>query len=69
MAFGVGGNDPFKSYNSNADAGGNMGVYVKRQKKNKKDEKDKKDEEPNSLLDFSDDQDDDNLIIEGFDDL
>ncbi len=69
MSFGVGGNDPFRSYSSNADAGGGMGVFVKKTKKDNKEQKEEKKEEEKTLLDFGDDQDDDNLIIEGFDDL
>ncbi len=66
MTFGIGGNDPFKSYSSNADAGGGMGVFAKR--KNKEDnKKDNKKEENPKLLDINEEQDDDNLIIEGFD--
>ena len=45
MSFGISGADPFKPYSSNAEAGGSMGVYVKRKKKNKNDEE--KDAEKN----------------------
>ena len=47
MSFGISGSDPFKSYASNSEAGGSMGVYVKRRKKN---DKEKKDSENNELL-------------------
>ena len=46
-----------------------MGVYAKKKKKNEDKKKDKKDEEPINLLDIGEDQDDDNLIIEGFDEF
>ncbi|MGN1152628.1 MAG: hypothetical protein ACI4S3_01230 [Candidatus Gastranaerophilaceae bacterium] len=39
MSFGISGSDPFKSYASNSEAGGSMGVYVKRRKKNDKEKK------------------------------
>ena len=67
MTFGVGGSDPFKSYSSNADAGGGMGIFARKKRKdeNKQDDTNKKDE---NLIDINDDQDDDNLIIEDFDD-
>ncbi|MCD8377394.1 MAG: hypothetical protein LUB59_01250 [Candidatus Gastranaerophilales bacterium] len=61
MSFGISGNDPFKSYSSNADAGGGMGVYARKRKK-----EDKKQDNEN-LLDIAEDTDDDNLEIE-FDD-
>ncbi len=67
MAFGVVGNDPFKSYSSNADAGGGMGVFARRKKKDEK-KKDDKPKQEESLLEMGDDQDDDNLVIEDFDD-
>ena len=66
MAFGIGGSDRFKSYSSNADAGGGMGVFAKRVKKDDKKKKDEKKEEE-SMLEMTEDQDDDNLIIEGYD--
>lgn len=67
MTFGIGGPDRFKSYSSNADGGGGMGVFAKRIKR---DDKKKKDEKPKdeNLLEMQDDQDDDNLVIEDFDD-
>ena len=49
MAFGIGGSDRFKSYSSNADAGGGMGVYAKRIKKDDKKKKDEKKEEESML--------------------
>ncbi|GEM_PF-4838270 len=68
MAFGISGSDPFRSYSSDKDAGGGMGVYVnKRNQKNKKKEEKKKEEDP-KLLDMGEDVDDDNLEIEGLDD-
>lgn len=54
MSFGIGGADPFKPYSSNAEAGGSMGVYVKRKKK---DNKEKEQKEQNSVLEESDDED------------
>ncbi len=33
MSFGISGSDPFKSYASSSEAGGGMGVFVKRNKK------------------------------------
>ena len=36
MSFGISGSDPFKSYSSNADAGGGMGVYTQRVKRDDK---------------------------------
>ncbi len=63
MSFGIGGADPFKPYSSNAEAGGSMGVYVKR---NKKGNKNKDEEEKNSILE---DSDDDNLEVDIDDDF
>lgn len=62
MSFGIGGADPFKPYSSNAEAGGSMGVYVKRKKKDNKN----KEEEKNSILD---DSDDDNIEVDIDDDF
>jgi len=64
MAFGISGSDPFKSYSSDKDAGGGMGVYAK---KRKKEEKNKDEEKKENLLEMGDDVDDDNLEID-FDD-
>ena len=64
MSFGINGADPFKSYASNSEAGGSMGVYIKRRKKND-DEKDEKDK--NSVM--SDESDDDELEIDMDDDF
>lgn len=64
MSFGINGADPFKSYASNSEAGGSMGVYIKRRKKNK-DEKGEK--EQNSLM--SDESDDEDLEIDLDDDF
>lgn len=61
MSFGINGSDPFKSYSSNADAGGKMGVFAKRKRKDEKGEKDKKEE---NFLEISDDQDEDNLELD-----
>lgn len=69
MAFGVGGNDPFKSYSSNADAGGGMGVFAKRKRKDENKKDDNKKNETQNLLNLSEDQDDDDLIIEDFDEF
>ena len=63
MSFGINGADPFKSYSSNADAGGSMGVYVNKRRKNNKN---KEEEEKNSILD---DSDDDNIEIDMDDDF
>ncbi len=65
MSFGIGGADPFKPYSSNAEAGGSMGVFVKRKKKQ---DKNKEEKEQNSILDESDDEDfevdiDDDFIL------
>ena len=62
MALGISGSDPFKSYSSDPEAGGGMGVYARKRKKENKKDEDKKQEE--SLLEMSDDQDDDNLEID-----
>lgn len=64
MSFGINGADPFKSYASNSEAGGSMGVYIKRNKK-KKDNK--REEDENSILDS--DSDDDNLEVDIDDDF
>lgn len=64
MSFGISGSDPFKSYASNSEAGGSMGVYVKRRKKN---DKEKKDSENNELLEI--DSDDDDIEVEIDDDF
>lgn len=64
MSFGISGSDPFKSYSSDKDAGGGMGVYAK---KRKKEEKNKDEEKKENLLEMGDDLDDDNLEID-FDD-
>ena len=61
MAFGISGSDPFKSYSSDAEAGGGMGVYGRKRQK-KEDKKEEKKEE--SLLEMSDDQDEDNLELD-----
>ncbi len=63
MSFGIGGADPFKPYSSNAEAGGSMGVYVKRKKK---EDKNKENDDKNSILDESDD---DNLEVDIDDDF
>ena len=65
MSFGISGSDPFKSYSSDKDAGGGMGVYARRGKK--KNSEDDNEKEEKNLLDMEDDQDDDNLEID-FDD-
>lgn len=54
MSFGISGADPFKPYSSNAEAGGSMGVFVKRKKKQ---DKNKEEKEQNSVLEESDDED------------
>ena len=64
MSFGISGADPFKPYSSNAEAGGSMGVYVKRKKKNKNEEKDAV---KNSLLE--EDSDDEDIEIDMDDDF
>ena len=64
MSFGISGSDPFKSYASNSEAGGSMGVYIKRRKKN---DKEKKDSENNELLEI--DSDDDDIEVEIDDDF
>jgi len=64
MSFGISGSDPFKSYASNSDAGGSMGVYAKRRKKKNND---KEENEKNSILD--NDDDDDNLELDMDDDF
>ncbi len=63
MSFGIGGNDPFVSYQSDKNAGGGMGVYVHRDKNGKQQQKEekKKDED---LLNLTDDQDESNLEID-----
>ena len=61
MSFGIGGSDPFVSYQSDKNAGGGMGVYVHRDKNGKQKDEEKKDEE---LLDISDEQDESNLEID-----
>ncbi len=60
MSFGISGSDPFKSYSSNADAGGGMGVYTQRVKRD--DKKKEKKQEEDSLLDITDDNDEDENI-------
>ena len=64
MSFGINGADPFKSYASNAEAGGSMGVYARRKKK--KDGKKENDNE-NSMTEA--DYDDDNLEVDIDDDF
>lgn len=62
MSFGIGGSDPFVSYQSDKNAGGGMGVYVHRDgNKKKQDEEKKKDED---LLNLTDEQDESNLEID-----
>lgn len=60
MGMGISGSDPFKSYQSNKDAGGGMGVYARRRRGKKND--DNKDDE--NLIEMTDDQDDDNLELD-----
>lgn len=64
MSFGINGADPFKSYASNSEAGGSMGVYVKRRKRNDKKEKDSENSE---LLET--DSDDEELEVDIDDDF
>lgn len=60
MAFGISGSDPFRSYSSDAEAGGGMGVYGHRKRKKEDDEEKKED----NLLEMADDQDEDNLELD-----
>lgn len=60
MSFGISGSDPFKSYSSNADAGGGMGVYTQRVKKDNKKKEKKQDDD--RLLNITDDTDEDENI-------
>ena len=60
MAFGISGSDPFRSYSSDAEAGGGMGVYGRRKRKKEDDEEKKED----NLLEMADDQDEDNLELD-----
>lgn len=62
MGFGIGGADRFKSYSSNSDAGGNMGVFARKRKKKNQDEENKKDDE--NLFESDEEQDDDDLEID-----
>lgn len=62
MSFGIGGSDPFVSYQSDKNAGGGMGVYVHRDKKGKEQKEEQKKEE--DLLNFTDEQDESNLEID-----
>ena len=57
MSFGISGSDPFKSYASNSNAGGNLGAYAKRRKRKGDDEE----REKNSLMD---DEEDDDLEVD-----
>ena len=62
MSFGISGSDPFKSYSSDKNAGGGMGVYVKRDTRDsKKDEENKKEDD---ILNLGEDQDESNLEID-----
>lgn len=62
MSFGIGGSDPFVSYQSDKNAGGGMGVYVHRDKNNKQEKKEQQKEE--DLLNLTDEQDESNLEID-----
>ena len=62
MSFGISGNDPFKSYSSDAEAGGGMGVFARRKRKDEG--KEEKKEEDKSLLEMGDEQDEDNLELD-----
>lgn len=64
MSFGISGSDPFKSYASNSEAGGSMGVYVKRRKKDDGKKEQSKNEE---LLET--DSDDEDFDVEIDDDF
>ncbi|MBR3889524.1 hypothetical protein IKJ53_03325 [bacterium] len=62
MSFGISGSDPFKSYSSDKNAGGGMGVYVQRDgKKSKQEQEEKKDDD---ILNLGEDQDESNLEID-----
>lgn len=61
MGFGIGGADRFKSYSSNSEAGGNMGVFARKRKKKKND--DEKQSEEN-VFESDEEQDDDDLEID-----
>ena len=42
MSFGISGSDPFKSYSTDKDAGGGMGVFAKKRRKNQNKKEDNK---------------------------
>lgn len=61
MSFGIGGADRFKSYSSNSEAGGNMGVFARKRKKKKTDDENQNEE---NVFETDDEQDDDDLEID-----
>ena len=61
MGFGIGGADRFKSYSSNSEAGGNMGVFARKRKKKKNDEEKQSEE---NVFESDEEQDDDDLEID-----
>ena len=61
MGFGIGGADRFKSYSSNSEAGGNMGVFARKRKKKKNDDEKQSKE---NVFESDEEQDDDDLEID-----
>ena len=61
MSFGINGNDPFKAYSSDPEAGGGLGVFARRKKQKEKKKENKKDE---PLLELSDEQDENNIELD-----